>query len=297
MNSQLKVALEENKRLLGDAIDSYYSSFGDEDTAEVRRAEYYSLSAGGKRIRPFLVNEFCRLYGGRPQASLPFALAVEMMHTFSLIHDDLPCMDDDDMRRGRPTSHKVFGEAIALLAGDSLSIKALEVALTNGEVEPKIALEAATLLCQAVGNDGMIGGQLIDIKGESEMLDFDTLIKLHSKKTGALIVASAELGCLSGGVLPDSDEYRAAQKYASAIGLAFQIVDDILDRTSTGEVLGKNIGSDAENNKTTFLSFMTTTEAREYAARLTEEAKAAISAYSGSQILCELADYLLVRES
>jgi geranylgeranyl diphosphate synthase type II len=295
MNNLLYSSLEKNKKLIENAIEDYYSRFGDNDTEEVRVAEMYSLMAGGKRIRPFLVNEFCRIFGGEEKASLDFALAVEMMHTFSLIHDDLPCMDDDDLRRGRATSHKVFGEATALLAGDSLAIRSIEVALSNKYVAPAVAAKAATLLARAAGSEGMIGGQIIDMRGEIEQLDFDLLIKLHSKKTGALIKASVALGCYAAGLSDTDLEFVVAQLYAERIGLAFQIVDDILDTTSSDEILGKSIGSDADNNKTTFLTYMTIEEAREYAIRLTEEAKAAISEYNGSETLCELADYLIVR--
>ncbi len=295
MNNLLNTALEQNKKRIENAIEVYYAQFADRDTDEVREAEIYSLMAGGKRIRPFLVNEFCRAFGGKEEASLAFALAVEMMHTFSLIHDDLPCMDDDDLRRGMPTSHKVFGEATALLAGDSLAIRSIEVALSNKHVAPTVAAKAALTLAKATGSEGMIGGQIIDMRGESEQLDFDTLLKLHAKKTGALIGASVSLGCLAAGLDEGDAEFVAARIYAERIGLAFQIVDDILDRISSGEVLGKSIGSDAENNKTTFLTFMSIEDAKEYASRLTEEAKEAIKNFGDSGILLELADYLLVR--
>lgn len=295
MIDKLLVALLQNSRSMELAIKDHYSQFEDSDTDKVRVAEQYSLNAGGKHIRSFLVNEFCLACGGSLVYSLQYALAVEMIHTFSLIHDDLPCMDDDDLRRGKPTSHKVFGEATALLAGDSLSVRAFSVIANNTALEASVNLEAVRLLSEAVSSEGMIGGQIIDMRGESETLDFDTLLKLHSKKTGALISVSAMLGCLAAGVKPCDSKFNAAREYASKIGLAFQIVDDILDATADVSVLGKNTGTDEDRNKTTFLSFMTVEEARSYAKRLTEEAKEEISDFDNNEMLCELADYLLTR--
>lgn len=296
MNKELATALAENSRAVDLAVDGIYSAFTDSDTDEVRTAELYSITAGGKRIRAFLVNEFCRICGGSLESSMPLAAAIEMMHTFSLIHDDLPCMDDDDMRRGKPTSHKVFGEATALLAGDSLVIRSFMTIAENSNIPPHLAIKAVKTLAEATCSEGMIGGQIIDLRGEKQELDFDTLLKLHSKKTGALIIAAAKLGCIAAGVDETDSRYDAAIEYAKAIGLAFQIVDDILDATSSLEQLGKNVGVDKERNKTTFLSFMTVDKAREYASELTDKAKAAMSAFGDGDLLCELADYLLTRD-
>ena len=296
MSDLLKSALESNSSLIEKRINEIFASFDDVDTDEVRRAELYSLTAGGKRIRSFLVNEFCRACGGEITDSLDFAVAIEMMHTFSLIHDDLPCMDDDDMRRGKPTSHKVFGEATALLAGDSLTIRSIMTAANHSRVSQTAALEAVKLICGAVSSEGMIGGQIIDMRGEREKLDFDTLLKLHRKKTGELIMVSAKLGCLAAGVRCGEDKFNAAARYAEKIGLAFQIVDDILDVTADSSVLGKNTGSDATSNKTTFLSFMSVQQAKDYAAVLTSEAKSELACFEHSDLLEALADYLLVRE-
>lgn len=296
MNDLLRAALCENSALIDNRIKEIYGAFDDADTREVRDAELYSLTAGGKRIRGFLVNEFCRSCGGNISNSLDFSVSVEMMHTFSLIHDDLPCMDDDDLRRGKPTSHKVFGEATALLAGDSLEIRSIVTAANNKGVRGSVALEAVRLIGEAVSSEGMIGGQIIDMRGERERLDFETLLKLHRKKTGAMIILSAELGCLAAGVSKDDPKYAAAVKYAENIGLAFQIVDDILDVTADPAVLGKSVGSDADSNKTTFISFMTLEEAKQYASRLTSEAKKALECFDDPGVLVALADYLLVRE-
>ena len=296
MNDLLKEALSSNSQAIDARINEIYRTFDDPDTREVREAELYSLTAGGKRIRAFLVNEFCRACGGNIADSLDFAVAIEMMHTFSLIHDDLPCMDNDDMRRGKPTSHKVFGEATALLAGDSLVIRSLMTAANNPQVSRNISLRAVNLICNAVSSEGMIGGQIIDMRGEREELDFKTLLKLHRKKTGEVIIVSAMLGCLAAGLDSDDARFSAAVRYAEKIGLTFQIIDDILDVIADPAVLGKNVGSDASENKTTFMSFMSVDEARQYAAKLTTEAKEELACFEHADLLYALADYLLVRE-
>ena len=296
MNDLLKEALSSNSQAIDARINEIYRTFDDPDTREVREAELYSLTAGGKRIRAFLVNEFCRACGGNIADSLDFAVAIEMMHTFSLIHDDLPCMDNDDMRRGKPTSHKVFGEATALLAGDSLVIRSLMTAANNQQVPRNISLRAVNLICNAVSSEGMIGGQIIDMRGEREELDFETLLKLHRKKTGEVIIVSAMLGCLAAGVDSDDARFSAAVRYAEKIGLTFQIIDDILDVIADPAVLGKNVGSDVSENKTTFMSFMSVDEAWQYAAKLTTEAKEALACFEHADLLYALADYLLVRE-
>ncbi len=296
MNKELTKAFEENYSAVDGTVEKIYGALSDPDTEEVRKAELYSLTAGGKRIRAFLVNEFCYVCGGLFEACAPYAAAIEMMHTFSLIHDDLPCMDNDDMRRGKPTSHKVFGEATALLAGDSLAVRAFLTIAENEKVYPEYNLEAVRVLAEAVCSEGMIGGQIIDLRGEREALDFDTLLKLHAKKTGALIIASAKLGCIAAGLDDTDPRYKAAEEYASSIGLAFQIVDDILDATSSLEQLGKNVGVDKDRNKTTFLSFMSIEDARKYAHKLTERAKASLAVFNDCDKLCELADYLLTRD-
>ncbi|MCQ2353562.1 MAG: polyprenyl synthetase family protein [Clostridia bacterium] len=297
MNEILRKSMSEAASAVEKELEKYYSVYRDTDTELVRKAEIYSLTAGGKRIRPYLVLEFCRAFGGNEKSALPFAAAVEMMHTFSLIHDDLPCMDDDDLRRGRPTSHKKFGEATALLAGDSLALRAVETAMSNPYVSKETALAGGLALARAAGSEGMIGGQIIDMRGETEILDFETLLKLHNKKTGAMIRVSANLGCLAAGLTSNDPEYAAAEEYADGIGLAFQIIDDILDAESDSATLGKSVGSDAENNKTTFLSFMSAEDARAYARKLTEEAADAISPFTGCENLILFADYLIERKN
>ena len=255
----------------------------------------YSALAGGKRIRPHLVLEFCRLFGGDESAALPFAAAIEFVHSSSLIHDDMPCMDNDDYRRGRLTCHKVYGEDIALLAGDALMTKGYETAAKNALVPPASALEAATLLITLAGSEGMMGGQQIDLCSEGKKIDFDTLLKMHALKTGALIRTAALLGCIAAGV-PAGDTRRAdAETYAAGVGLAFQIIDDVLDVIGDEKTLGKHTHADAEENKTTFLSFMSVDEAKAYAARETEKAIAAVAKYGGAEHLVALAEYLLER--
>ncbi len=258
-------------------------------------AERYSLMAGGKRVRPALVLEFCRLFGGDGTAAIPFAAAVEMIHTFSLIHDDLPCMDDDDLRRGRPTNHKVYGEANALLAGDALALDAFGMVAANEAVPAEARAKAVMLLSLAAGSDGMVRGQIMDMFGERERLTYEELLTLHARKTGALIRVSAQLGCLAAGCAVGSPEMMAAEGYADRIGLAFQVIDDILDATSTAESLGKSVGGDAEHHKNTFLSFHTVEEAAAYADRLTEEAVTLIAPYDGAERVVALARYLAVR--
>ena len=224
---------------------------------------------------------------------MPFACAVEMMHTFSLIHDDLPCMDDDDLRRGRPTNHKVWGEATALLAGDSLELRAVLTAMKNPAVAPEDALRAARVLGD--GAMGMIEGQILDMAAETKAISLDELRTLYAKKTGELMRVSAVLGCIAAGV-PDGDKRIAdATAYALGIGHAFQIIDDVLDAESTAEELGKSVGSDVRDGKTTYLSFMSAANARAYARRVTDEATAAVAGYPGSEMLTTLAEWLLMR--
>ncbi len=256
----------------------------------------YSLLSGGKRIRAALVIECCRMLGGEIEAALPFASAVEMIHTYSLIHDDLPCMDDDDMRRGRPTNHKVFGEAMATLAGDGLLTDAFSVCAMNPYVSGDCAATAVALLSGAAGSFGMVKGQAMDLYGEDNRLEERELIELHMGKTGAMICVACQLGCLAAGYAPNSETVEKITLFARNIGLVFQIIDDILDVTSTPEVLGKDIGSDADKNKTTFMSFFTVDEARAYAERLTAEAVEQVQNIPNSEKLTALALYLRERE-
>ncbi len=293
---ELKKRLSENAKLVEDKLREYFCET-DEDCESLLSSEVYSLMAGGKRIRPFLAIEFCRLFGGSAEAALPYASALEMIHTFSLIHDDLPCMDNDDMRRGKPTNHKVYGETTALLAGDGLSVRAFETLASNEYVSAKSIKNAVYELAHASGSAGMCGGQIMDIIGEEKKWSFDKLLKLHKLKTGALIRASALLGCYAAELEIDDKRCADVCTYAENIGLAFQIIDDILDKIGDAELLGKTIGSDKENDKVTFMTYMSVEEAEKYAEELTEKAIDAISGYNGSELLCELARYLLERKN
>ena len=292
----IRAILQENAALVEAALREYNAPT-DPDFESELSAERYSLLAGGKRIRPTLVLEFCRLFGGTDAAALPFAVAVEMVHTYSLIHDDLPCMDDDDLRRGRPTCHRQFGEATALLAGDGLLTRAFEVLASNTAVTAEQALAAVRVLSHAAGSFGMIGGQVMDLAGEGAHLTEDALCKLHAHKTGALIRASALLGCLAAGVPEEDPRAVAACRFADGIGLAFQIVDDVLDATASAAELGKSVGSDERSEKTTFLTYYTPEVALAYARRVTDTAKCAIAALPSAARLLALADHLIERKN
>ena len=289
----LQLILNRDATMTENALRKYYQP--DPDLKTLLEAEQYSLFAGGKRIRPVLTLEFCRMFGGRDEAALPFACAVEMIHTYSLIHDDLPCMDNDDLRRGKPTNHKVYGEAVALLAGDALLTGAFEAAATNTAVTAEIAAIATAYLATGAGRYGMVGGQIMDMEGEHRKLSPEELLKLHSLKTGALISAACVLGALAAGISLQDSAMEKVITYAENIGLAFQIVDDILDRTGDEKTLGKRVGMDAEHEKNTFLSFYGVEEAQFYADRLTAEAIDAIRNYEGSETLVSLAKWLAAR--
>ncbi len=258
----------------------------------------YSLFAGGKRLRPFLVLEFCKLCGGESEKALPFAAAIEMIHTFSLIHDDLPCMDNDDLRRGKPTNHKVFGEACALLAGDALAFYALETA-ADCDLPAQTKLSAVQLLTRGAGVCGMIAGQQIDMWSETHPCDTEMLTLLQEKKTGALFETAVLLGCLAAGVPEDSDKARFAKDYAKHIGLAFQITDDLLDECGDAALLGKNTGSDKQNGKTTFVSLLGIDGAKECAAKEAALAVQALDAFETADtgVLSAFADYILYRKN
>jgi len=235
------------------AVETYLANVfrSDERYADLQEAMEYSLMAGGKRLRPVLVLECCRLCGGDADKAIPFAAAVEMIHTYSLIHDDLPAMDNDDMRRGRPTNHKVYGEATAILAGDALLTAAFEQ-LAKADLPPQRIVEAVTCLSRCAGAPGMVGGQVLDMAGEGRSLSISELEQLQSLKTGALISAAAQLGCIAAG--GSTQQREKIVTYAQALGRAFQVRDDMLDEISTAEELGKPIGSDRANEKSTFLT-------------------------------------------
>ena len=252
----------------------------------------YSLFLKGKRVRPSLTLAFAELCGGSVDAAMPFACAVEMVHTYSLIHDDLPCMDDDDYRRGEPTNHKVFGEDTALLAGDALQSMAYAAMLSDEAVAAvggDRATKAASVLARKSGLLGMVGGQAIDLSLEHRQVEIDVVRLMEEKKTAALIEAACMMGCIVSGA--SEEQIRAAENYARAIGLAFQIVDDILDVTSTAEELGKPIGSDIDNEKNTYMSLLGLERCRELVDELTAEALESLKAFEGDT--SGLADFAL----
>lgn len=256
----------------------------------------YSLEAGGKRIRPVLVLEFCRVCGGRTEEAMSAACAVEMIHTFSLIHDDLPEMDNDDYRRGKLACHKVYGPDVALQAGDALAVGALEAILSDPVLTPERARALALELSHATGAAGMVGGQILDMSYEkrSESVTLQELEQMIQAKTGALIRASCKMGCIAAGA--DDQKVALAAEYGEKLGFAFQIVDDILDVTSTTEQLGKTAGSDLKEGKATFVSIMGLDAARERAAQLTAEALMILQEFTDCGFLSDLTQDLLLRE-
>ncbi|MDO4271323.1 MAG: polyprenyl synthetase family protein [Eubacteriales bacterium] len=256
-------------------------------------AAKYSALAGGKRLRPVIVLAFCRLCGGDAGNALPFACALEMIHTYSLIHDDLPCMDNDDLRRGRPTSHKVFGEAMAVLAGDGLLTRAFETA-AESRLPAETVLRCVRLLARAAGMNGMIGGQVLDMESEHQKIPLDKLRLLQSLKTGCLIRAACELGCTAAGS-EDEHTLAKARAYGEALGLAFQIQDDILDIEGDTAMLGKSTGKDEKSEKSTFPSLLGLEECRALVQSLTKDAADAVSTLGDSAFLTELAYSLVGR--
>lgn len=260
----------------------------------VVRAMQYSLQNGGKRLRPVLVLEFCKMCGGDVEKAMDYACAIEYIHTYSLIHDDLPCMDDDDMRRGKPSCHKMYGEATALLAGDALLTHAFEL-VANADLTAEQNAMAVSLLAQNAGVGGMIGGQVLDLKFEGSDPSISDILTVHKLKTGALISAACLLGCIAGGA--SDEQIAAASKFAYYLGIAFQIKDDLLDVYGDEEKLGKPIGSDADNDKTTYLSLVGKEKAQQDVDTLTKNAKEQLAIFENNSFVSTLADYLTKREN
>ncbi len=260
----------------------------------VYKAMEYSLLSGGKRLRPFILNEFYKACGKNDDGALNFAAALEMIHTYSLIHDDLPAMDNDDFRRGRPSCHKAFGEDIALLAGDGLLTLAFETAAKTEGISADKVLKAIIVLSTCAGNDGMIGGQVIDLVSEGTNLELSTVKEMYIKKTGALIAAAAEIGTiLAGGT---EKQVLAAKDYALNLGIAFQIQDDILDKIGDSALLGKPVGSDAKNEKSTYVSITGLEKAKSDVEEYTKKAVLALETFGeAGKNLKDLAEYLINR--
>jgi len=263
----------------------------------IMEAMNYSLKAGGKRLRPILTLEACKVVGGNEEDAIPFAMAIEMIHTYSLIHDDLPALDNDDLRRGKPTNHKVYGEAMAILAGDGLLNYAYEVMLSNSlnKENPENYIKAINEISKSAGIYGMIGGQVVDVKSENTSISKEKLDYIHLNKTGAIIIGCMRAGAIIGNA--SHNDLEKITKYAKNIGLSFQIVDDILDIIGDQAKLGKNVGSDIENNKSTYPSLIGLEESREIAIKLIDEAKENIKKLNGDSSFLEgLANYIIDRE-
>ncbi len=263
----------------------------------VIEAMNYSLSAGGKRLRPILTLEACKIVGGNEDEAIPFAIAIEMIHTYSLIHDDLPALDNDDLRRGRPTNHKVYGEAMGILAGDALLNYAFEVMLAGSinKENPEKYLKAINEIAKGAGIYGMIGGQVVDVESENKQIEKEKLDYIHMNKTAAMMVGCMRAGATIGGA--NSEQMEEITKYAKNIGLSFQIVDDILDIVGDEAKLGKKVGSDIENHKSTYPSLLGLDKSKEIAHNLIDEAKKSIEKLSDDvDFLKGLAEYIIDRE-
>ena len=292
-----KYSLDEYVNIINNYLETSIGecAFGEDI---VHNAMKYSLGIGGKRIRPILVLEFCRLCGGNIEDALPFAATIEMIHTYSLIHDDLPCMDDDDMRRGMPSCHKKYGEEYALLAGDGLLTRAFGMIAESAiaEKSPKVAVKAIAELSALAGVNGMIGGQVVDLRNEDKPCSLDVLQTMDSLKTGALIKCAAILGVLA--AEGTQKEMASAVAFAENLGHAFQIIDDILDVIGDEKELGKPIGSDADSKKSTYVSILGIDKSKEYADELTEKAMEALECFGADgEFLRNLALSLISRKN
>ncbi len=294
----LDVYLQERRRLVDAALDGFLPS---EDTrpASVHRAMRYSVLAGGKRLRPILVIAGAEVVGASPSAVMPTACAMELIHTYSLIHDDLPAMDDDDYRRGRLTNHKVFGDAIAILAGDALLTYAFQLVAQNATVpgvDPKVVCDVVAEIAEAAGTVGMVGGQVVDIESEGKTITAEELEYIHVHKTAALLRASLSVGARLGGA--DAAALAAVAEAGQSLGLAFQIVDDILDVEGSLETLGKTAGSDERKQKVTYPALHGIEASRREARRLIERTKSRLGVFGArSAPLCALADFVVERKS
>lgn len=294
----MKQQLQQDAAKVEDALNAYLpnDAVSKLQKTSVVEAMRYSLAAGGKRIRPVLVLEFCRMFGGVETQAMPAAAAIEMIHTFSLIHDDLPAMDDDDMRRGRPSCHKAFPEALAILAGDALSLQAFSVLAKDPVLSDAQKIRLITELSESSGQHGMIAGQVLDMEQEGRTdVTAEQLRTMCDFKTGALIRVACRMGCIAAGAT--QEQIAAADTYGSYLGLAFQIVDDILDVTSTTEVLGKPVGSDAEEQKVTFVTLLGMETAQQEAEALTRKAMAVLETLPQPAFLLALTRSLLVRKN
>lgn len=286
-----------NLEYLKDEVESWLRDYFKDKGAynkKIYEAMEYSLNVGGKRIRPLLLLATYMMYDSTYKKVLPVCSALEMIHTYSLIHDDLPCMDNDDLRRGQPTNHKVFGEGIAVLAGDGLLNEAMNVLFHFSLQGRQNELTASALLSEAAGPEGMIGGQIVDLLSENKKISTDELYYMHEKKTGALIKAAILAGAILGG--SPAEELGKLEQFGEKLGLAFQIKDDILDIIGDTKILGKNTGSDLANEKTTFISAFGIEKCNEMCAKLTEDCLEILQGFTrNTEMLKDITKMLLQR--
>lgn len=289
---------EEYKQKIEQALSNYFltAKAGPASALDgLAEAMRYSLLAGGKRIRPMLALEFCRISGGDIEKAMPVACALEMLHTYSLIHDDLPAMDNDDMRRGKPTNHVVYGECTAILAGDTLQAEAFG-SILRSELSADKKAKCAEILADAVGLEGMCGGQYLDMSWEGRKLTEQELTEINSRKTGALIVAACQMGVAAAG--GTQQQLDTAGHFGAALGLAFQIRDDMLDVLSSVEELGKPIGSDSREEKNTYMALMGKAGCEKTVANLTDFAKNILKeSFDDTEFLSQLAESLSSRRN
>ena len=271
-------------------LKDIYPQFADQPQKQLFEAMEYSLLAGGKRLRPVFAFDFCRMCGGDWHDAAPFAAAIEMIHTYSLIHDDLPSMDNDDFRRGRPTNHKVYGEAMAILAGDALLTDAFMLA-ASANVPADAAVQAIRVLSGCAGSTGMVGGQVLDIQAEQRECTVKEVLDIQTRKTGALIKAACQLGVLAAG--GTEEQLRAASVFADRLGLAFQIRDDMLDVIGTQEEMGKGVGTDAAKN--TFVRLYGLEKCEELVQHYTDMALEALTVFDNTAFMTELSRVLTER--
>ncbi len=291
----METVFEKYKQMIDKALAASFKTDTPMPQQRLLDSMDYSLTAGGKRLRPLLVMLFCDAAGGNAETAIPVACGVEMLHTYSLIHDDLPCMDNDELRRGKPTNHMVFGECTATLAGDALQAEAFG-AILRSDLPADVRANCAEALADAAGVDGICGGQQLDMGGEGKKLTEDELVDLQGRKTGSLILCACKMGAIVGNANPEQIE--TACIYGASLGAAFQIRDDMLDELSNETELGKPIGSDVREGKTTFMTLYGAEKCAQMVSTLTERAKSEVrSAFENPENLCRLADLLCDRKN
>jgi geranylgeranyl diphosphate synthase type II len=298
VKSEARFDLDRYLRRTGERVDDALDKLLPPETAApptIHKAMRYSIFAGGKRIRPVLCLAACETVGGRAAAAIPMGCAVECIHTYSLIHDDLPCMDDDDLRRGKPTNHKVFGEGIAVLAGDALLTEAFALLAKSNPPRRYPVRILVRELALAAGSLRLIAGQVQDIEGENSRLTLEEVKRTHLNKTAALITTSVRLGAMAGNASPS--QLKRISRYGQNLGLAFQVIDDVLDATSTKEMMGKSVRADEKNHKSTFANVLGIDKSRQFASDLIADAHAQLRGFGkAAEPLRAIADFFLTRQ-